>query len=236
MSKKTKKKNESEESQQIEEILEEKTEELQAKEDEQSKQIVIINNIQPPAQEDHGLRAINLYGDVTEEKGQEIVSALLYLESTSPVVISEVEEETTIVNRPIKLFVSTHGGNVSDMFSIVDVMEMVKENTCDIETVGVGKVMSAGVPILAAGTKGKRKIGKNCRVMLHGVASGIGGSIFRLENELEEIRWIQDKYIECLSANTKLSKSKIKKMIKSQKDVYISAQDAVKYGIVDEII
>ena len=72
--------------------------------------------------------------------------------------------------------------------------------------------------------------------MLHGVASGIGGSIFRLENELEEIRWIQDKYIECLSANTKLSKSKIKKMIKSQKDVYISAQDAVKYGIVDEII
>ena len=236
MSKKTKKKNQKEE---LEDLLDEKTvldtEDAGAPSDE-GKQIVIINNIQPPSQDEAPLRAINLYGDITEEKGQEIVSALLYLESTSPVIVSEAVEETTIVNRPIKLFVSSHGGNVSDMFSIVDVMEMVKENTCDIETVGVGKVMSAGVPILAAGTKGKRKIGKNCRVMLHGVASGIGGSIFRLENELEEIRWIQDKYIECLSANTKLSKSKIKKMIRSQKDVYISAQDAVKYGIVDEII
>jgi len=136
----------------------------------------------------------------------------------------------------MNLFVSTHGGSVSDMFSIIDVVEMIKKNTCDIATVGIGKVMSAGVPILASGTKGKRKIGKNCRIMLHGARAAVGGSIFTLENELEEIRWIQEKYIECLSKYSKLTKTKLRKMIKSQKDVYISAEDAVKYGIVDEII
>ena len=203
------------------------------------KQIVIINNISPPADEGQ-LRAINLYGDINEGRAQEIVSALLYLESTSPKLIQgpdpEAMEESLVINQDMKMFISTHGGNVSDMFSIIDVMEMVKKNTCDIATVGVGKVMSAGVPILASGTKGKRKIGKNCRIMLHGVASAVGGSIFRLENELEEIRWVQEKYIECLSGCSKLTKPKLKKMIKSQKDVYISAEDAVKYGIVDEII
>ena len=216
MSKKTKKKNQKEE---LGDLLDEKTvldtEDSGVPSDE-GKQIVIINNIQPPSQDEAPLRAINLYGDITEEKGQEIVSALLYLESTSPVIVSEAAEETTIVNRPIKLFVSSHGGNVSDMFSIVDVMEMVKESTCDIETVGVGKVMSAGVPILAAGTKGKRRVGRNCRIMLHNVMAASGGTILSMENELEEIKWVQERYIETLASSTKLTPSKIKKMLKSK--------------------
>ena len=96
--------------------------------------------------------------------------------------------------------------------------------------------MSAGVPILAAGTKGKRRIGRNCRIMLHGVSAGYAGNVLNLENELEEIKWMQKSYIECLASRTKLSKKKIKKMIKSQKEVYISAKQAIKYGIADEII
>jgi len=204
------------------------------------KQIVIINNIQPPAHEEPELRTMALYGNINERKGSEIVASLLYLQSTAIRTVipdpTDPASKPVLYSRDIKMFVSTHGGSASDMFSIIDVMETVKEKTCDIETVGIGKVMSAGVPILAAGTKGKRKIGKNCRVMLHSVMAGFGGTIFNMENELKEIKWVQDRYIETLAHYSKLTKKKLKKMLKSQRDIYISAEQAVKLGIADEII
>ena len=87
-----------------------------------------------------------------------------------------------------------------------------------------------------AGTKGRRKIGKNCRVMIHGVAGGFGGNLTTMENEIEEIKWIQQQYINCLADETNLTASKLKKMIRRQVDVYLSAEEAVKFGIADEII
>lgn len=213
------------------------------KKEEQSqeeKQVVIINNIQTPAPVEPEMRTINLYGDISERKGADVVAALLYLENTSHTVTNkdpqDPESDQVIVARSISMMVSTHGGTASDMFSILDVMDMVKERTCDIETFGIGKVMSAGVPILAAGTKGKRKVGRNCRIMLHNVMAGTGGTILSMENELEEIKWVQERYIETLAAYTKLTPSKIKKLLKTQKDVYISAEEAIKMGIADEII
>ena len=206
----------------------------------EDKQIVIINNIQPPDAEMPELRTMSLYGDITEQKGSEIVAGLLFLESSAlragladP---NDPESEPVVFSKSINMFISTHGGCASDMFSILDVMEMVKNRTCDIETTGIGKVMSAGVPILAAGTKGKRKVGKNCRIMLHNVMAGAGGTIFNMENELEEIKWVQDRYIETLAGYTKMTKAKIKKMLKTQRDVYISAEEAINLGIADEII
>jgi len=204
-------------------------------------QIVIINNIQPPAfPTDKELRTINLYGDINERVGADVVAALLYLENSSHMEMPEhpdnTEETPIIVARSIAMLVSTHGGSASDMFSILDVMDMIKERTCDIETIGIGKVMSAGVPILAAGTPGKRAVGRNCRIMLHNVMAGTGGTIFSMENELEEIKWVQERYIETLANYTKLTPSKIKKLLKTQKDVYISAEEAIKMGIADQII
>jgi len=204
------------------------------------KQIVIINNIQPPVDYTPELRTISLYGDISEQKGAEVVAALLYLENNALTTIlkdpNDPESEQLLAARPINMYVSTHGGIASDMFSILDVMDMVKEKTCDIHTYGVGKVMSAGVPILAAGTPGKRKVGRNCRIMLHNVLAGAGGTIFNMENELEEIKWVQDSYIEALASRTKMTKAKIKKLLKTQRDVYISAEEAIKLGIADEII
>lgn len=206
----------------------------------QDKQIVVVNNIQTPSPpSEPELRTINLYGDITEKKAAECVSALLYLENNSHTLLPLPEGDDTpdtIVARSINMMVSTHGGIACDMFSILDVMDMIKERTCDIETLGVGKVMSAGVPILAAGSPGKRRVGKNCRIMLHNVLAGTGGTIFSMENELEEIKWTQERYIECLASYTKLTPSKIKKLLKVQKDVYISAEEAIKMGIADEII
>ena len=203
-------------------------------------QIVIINNIQPPSVHDNELRTINLYGDITEQKAADVVAALLYLENSSHSVLPEdpldPASKEIIVAKSISMMVSTHGGTASDMFSVLDVMDMVKGRTCDIETFGIGKVMSAGVPILAAGTKGKRKVGRNCRIMLHNVMAGTGGTIFSMENELEEIKWVQERYIETLSSYTKLTPSRIKKILKAQRDVYISSEEAIKMGIADEII
>ncbi len=212
----------------------------QEDQEKQEKQIIVVNNINPPEQEYPELRTINLYGDITEKKGSEVVAALLYFQNTALTTMLEdpkdPESETLIVAKNINMYVSTHGGTASDMFSIIDVMESIKENTCDIETRGIGKVMSAGVPILAAGTPGKRKIGRNCRVMLHSVMAGTGGTIFSMENELEEIKWVQDSYIKCLANYTKLTAAKIRKILKTQKDTYFSAEDAIKMGIADEII
>ena len=208
--------------------------------EDEDKKIVIVNNIQAPPQSESELRTINLYGDISERKGADVVAALLYLENTShtPMLEDPTDPESgaVIVARSIAMMVSTHGGTASDMFSILDIMDMVKERTCDIETFGIGKVMSAGVPILAAGTKGKRKVGRNCRIMLHNVMAGTGGTIFSMENELEEIKWVQERYIQTLAHYTKLTPSKIKKLLKTQKDVYISAEEAIKMGIADEII
>ena len=207
---------------------------------EPEKQVVIVNNIQIPSATEPELRTINLYGDISERKGADVIAALLYLENSSHTVTNkdphDPESEQVIVARSIAMMVSTHGGTASDMFSILDIMDMVKERTCDIETFGIGKVMSAGVPILAAGTKGKRKVGRNCRIMLHNVMAGSHGTIFSMENELEEIKWTQERYIETLAQYTKLTPSKIKKLLKTQKDVYISAEEAIKMGIADEII
>ena len=164
----------------------------------------------------------------------------LYLENNSLIMAPEdpldPKSPDRVVARSISMMISTHGGVASDMFSILDIMEMIKRRTCDVETFGIGKVMSAGVPILAAGTPGRRKVGRNCRIMLHNVMAGTGGTIFSMENELEEIRWVQDRYIETLANYTKLTPSKIKKLLKSQRDIYISAEEAIKMGIADEII
>ena len=93
---------------------------------------------------------------------------------------------------------------IRDRFSIYDVMRQTEEK-CEIHTYGLGRVMSAGVVLLAAGTKGKRKIGANCRVMIHSVIGGHHGSIENLENEMEEVRWIQEQYNKALCAETDLT-------------------------------
>jgi len=203
-------------------------------------QIVIINNIQSPQEKEDPIRTLTMYGDVTEQKAADVVAALLYMQGTSERSYLKNPEnpDSKVVTefQPIKLYISTHGGSASEMFSVYDVMRMIQKETCEISTYGIGKVMSAGVPILSCGTKGKRFIGKNCRVMLHNVMGGYQGNIFSLENELDEIKWIQERYIECLVKNTNLTKRNLKKILKSQTDVYISANQAIKYGIADKII
>ena len=96
--------------------------------------------------------------------------------------------------------------------------------------------MSAGVILLASGTKGKREIGKNCRVMIHSVIGGNHGPLHNLLNEMEAVEQIQQMYIECLVAETSMTKKQLKKLLERKVNVYLSAEEAVELGIADIII
>ncbi len=203
---------------------------------EEQQPIYIINNIDSGDKGDSrdSLRSITLYGNINETMATEILQALLYFDHTSKGIVETKSGETMEINKPIKMYVSTHGGIVNDMFSILDVMDDIK-NRCAIETIGLGKVMSAGVLLLASGTKGKRKIGRNCRVMLHSVNAGQYGSFANLENEMKETKALQEMFFDYLCSHTKLTKTKVKKLLIPNVDVYLSAEEAIEYGIADEI-
>ena len=178
-------------------------------------------------------RIISLYGEIDEDQCSEISFSLLALSEMGPLYQETEKDEPR--GEPIKLLISTPGGSASDMLSVYDAIRMVKP-LCDVETVGLGKVMSAGVLLLAAGSKGHRKIGENCRVMIHGVAAGAGGHVSTLENELEEIKYTQEQYIKLLARETDMTVSYIKKLINRKINVYLTAAEAVELGIADEVV
>ena len=176
-----------------------------------------------------------LYGDVNEERASDIVSDLLLLGDKKRVEKAQQSLPEGEELDDIKFYLSTYGGSADDMMAIYDMMRLTKENR-DIETIGMGKIMSAGTLILAAGTRGKRKIMKNCRVMIHAVSAGSMGTIHNLVNEMEEIQNIQDAYIAALCAETLLTKRQLKKMLDQKVNVYLTAEEAVEYGLADEVI
>ena len=170
-------------------------------------------------------KMVALYGPVEEEKCEELVSSFIVLEAL-------VKEE---VGDPIKFLISSEGGAAYEMFSVYDSMRALKKKAT-IETIGVGKVMSAGTLILAAGTKGKRQIGRHCRVMIHAVAAGSVGELHNMENEMKSIKHIQETYIAALARETHMTTRTIQKLLDRRVNVYLTAEEAVEYGIADEII
>jgi len=175
------------------------------------------------------LRIIGMFCDVSEEKVAEVIHAMLYLNELNK--IQKREED----KRPIEFYLSTYGGSADDMFALYDIMRSIRQET-EIHTLGLGKVMSAGVLLLAGGTKGQRRIAKNCRVMIHSVAAGNAGALHDLTNELEAIQDLQDMYTNCLVAETNMTESDIKDMLNRNVNVYLSAVEAVKLGIADIIV
>jgi len=167
-------------------------------------------------------RTIGVYGEINESQAKTTIGALYLL--------SHVEEE-----EPIDFVVSTEGGNVQDMFSIYDCIRDISK-ILEIKTFGVGKVMSAGVLLLAAGTKGKRRVGRHCRLMLHPVSGGHFGSIKELETDIREVRWYQEQFMKAIIAETKLDLREIKKIFRKGSDTYFDADQAIEWGIADEVV
>lgn len=192
-----------------------------------------------------GMRMVALYGDLEEKKGANIIGELLSYLEMKQALERQIEQLTAKEKKqlnkaltfrdPVKFLISTFGGSAVDMFGIYDVMNTVKEEL-EIHTIGNGKVMSAGVLLLASGTKGKRSIGKNCRVMVHSVIGGAHGPSHDIQNEVEEIMQTQQQYIDCLANETKLTVSKLNKLFSEKRNIYLSAEEAVKFGIADKIV
>jgi len=196
---------------------------------EEEKKIIIIDSAAAgasPAEPD--MRIVGLFADVNEEKIAEVIHNVLFFNAIN--VESEADQK-----RPITFYLSTYGGNADDMFAMYDIMRNVRSTT-EIHTVGLGKVMSAGVLLLAAGTKGERRVGKNCRIMIHSVMGGNHGALHNMMNEMEAIEQLQDMYCDALISETKLTRTKLKKMLERKVNVYLSAEEAVELGIADEII
>ena len=121
------------------------------------------------------------------------------------------------------------------MFSFYDILNQAKES-CEVHTIGLGKVMSAGVLLLAAGTKGHRYIGKNCRVMIHAVTAGNIGELHSLKNEMEAIQQLQDSYTNALVSETSMTKRQLNRLLDRKVNVYLTAEEAIEYGIADKIL
>ena len=172
------------------------------------------------------IRTMALFGDVDEEKALDLIIGLLSL--------TEFTGKEPPYD-PIKFYISTYGGSADEMFSIYDMMSILKAK-CEIETIGLGKVMSAGTLLLAAGTKGKRKIGRHCRIMIHAVVAGSAGELHNMENEMKSIKHIQELYINALARETSMTKRTIQKFLDRRVNVYLTAEEAVEFGIADEII
>jgi ATP-dependent Clp endopeptidase proteolytic subunit ClpP len=184
------------------------------------------------------LRVVGIYGDINEEKCSEAVYGLLayHLSGTKQVPIESEDENSELfeVYEPIEFIISSHGGMAAEMFSVYDVIRDLRDKSF-ICTKGIGKVQSAGVLLLASGTKGERRIGKHCRVMIHGVVAGQHGYLADVENEFKETKYIQNMYIKALAEETNMTEKYIRRLMSKKTNVYLDAEEAVKLGIADII-
>ena len=185
------------------------------------------------AQEGPEPNTLGLVGDLNEESAQELYHGLMQLNGGKvfPNPVGEGEERPEDVH----LLISTGGGAVYDMFGIIDIMNIVKRRR-DIATLGTGKVFSAGVPLLASGTKGKRFVTRNARIMMHRCSAGNMGTTADLKATHDEMRVMEDQMVQLIAENSKLSVGEIHNMFSRNTDEYFSAQEAIEMGLADEII
>jgi ATP-dependent Clp protease protease subunit len=134
---------------------------------------------------------------------------------------------------PITLMISTYGGSVHEMFGLYDIM---KFSPCPIHTVGLGKVMSAGVLLLSAGDRGSRMIGRHARIMMHPMTDTIEGNIFQMTNDMKETIKVHQMMHDAYLKETKLTFKQLDTLMKLGHDSYIAVEDAIKFGIADRII
>ncbi len=174
---------------------------------------------------------LGLVGDITESAAQQIALMLLSFNGGG-ILRSEEKDE-----RPddIEFFISSSGGSVTEMFTIYDLMELVK-NHRDIATFGYGKVASAAVPLLAAGTKGKRHMAKHARLMLHNCSASIGGSSPEVRSSYQELKKVEEMMVELLAEHSNLTVGEIYNIYSKNTDEFFSAEEALEMGIVYKII
>jgi len=177
-----------------------------------------------------------LYGMINEASVANLIYSLTLMTKDDEKILAKQKEEKIEEGlKPITIMLNSEGGYVSDFFALYDVIKRIQK-TREVHTIGIGKIMSACVPLLACGTKGKRKIGNNTRVMLHSVGGGNSGSIHSIKAQFEELKLMQKKYALLLEEETKMPKKIINKIFDKKVDVFLDAKQAIEYGIADELM
>lgn len=163
-------------------------------------------------------RIIMLGSDVTSESAQVIIAELLYLESVDPI-------------KDITLYINSPGGSVSDGLAIYDTMQYIKP---DVATVCIGHAASMGAFLLAGGAKGKRYILPNAEVMIHQPLGGMQGQASDMAIAMRHMEKIKETLTRYLAKNTNQPYDTV--LQDTDRDNWMSAEEAVNYGLVDKIL
>lgn len=163
-------------------------------------------------------RIIFLGGPVNDQVANAVIAQLLFLASQNS-------------KKDIQLYINSPGGSVTAGMAIYDTMQYVEP---DVSTVCVGIAASMGAVLLSSGTKGKRFALPNSEVMLHQVMGGVEGEAAKIEITANHIIKIREKLNKILAENSGQSLKKIEK--DTDRDFYMSAEEAKKYGVIDKVI
>lgn len=163
-------------------------------------------------------RIIMLSGEIDDNVASSIVAQLLFLEAEDP-------------QKDVFLYINSPGGSVTSGFSIYDTMSYIKPDIC---TICVGQAASMGAFLLSCGTKGKRYALPNARIMIHQPLGGTRGQASDIEIQAREILRLKGILNEILAKNTGQSVKKI--VADCERDYYMSADEAAKYGLIDSIM
>ena len=163
-------------------------------------------------------RIIFLGEEVNEHTANIVIAQLLYLAYEDP-------------KKDIKLYINSPGGSVYDGLGIYDTIQFISP---DVQTIGIGLQASMGAFLLSSGTKGKRFALPNSRIMIHQPSSGTRGKITDQEITLREGVFLKQRLNEILAKNTGQKLAKIEK--DADRDYWMSADEAKKYGLIDEIV
>ena len=162
-------------------------------------------------------RIIFLSGEITDEVANSVVAQLIYLEGKDP-------------DKDISIYINSPGGSVSAGLAIYDTMNFIK---CDVTTICVGLAASMGAFLLSSGTKGKRYALPSSEVMIHQPLGGTQGQASDIEIQANHIKRIKDKINEILSNNSGQPLDKVQK--DTDRDFYMSANEALEYGLIDKV-
>ncbi len=163
-------------------------------------------------------RVIFLGGPIDDHTANIVIAQLLFLESEDP-------------KKDINLYVNSPGGSVTATLAVIDTMNHVKP---DVRTTCVGIAASGGALILSSGARGKRFALPNSEVMIHQPLGGVEGQATDIAITAEHILKTKERLNKLLAKNTAQPLEKIQKDV--DRDFYMSAEDAKKYGIIDEIM
>ncbi len=162
-------------------------------------------------------RIIFLSGEINDAVANSVVAQLIYLEGKNP-------------DKDIYLYINSPGGSVSAGLAIYDTINYIK---CDVSTICIGLAASMGAFLLSAGTKGKRFALPNSEIMIHQPLGGAQGQASDIEIQARHMQKIKQKINKILSENTSQPLEKIEK--DTDRDFYMSADEACGYGLVDKI-